>query len=125
MRKSAAVLIGALAVVVVVALVTRARAETVTGQLLDLACYSLNKEHTGNFHPGKGLICAQACAREGFAVGLLTAEGKVYQVTGGLAAANNAKLVPHMTHTVTIAGDVSEKDGMTLVAASDLKMVSR
>jgi hypothetical protein len=123
MRKSAAVLIGAL--VVVVALVTSARAETVTGQLIDLACYSLNKEHTGNFHPGRGLICAQACAREGFAVGLLTTKGKVYQVAGGLAAANNAKLVPHLTHTVTITGDISEKDGITLIAASDLKMVSR
>ena len=125
MRKSAAVLIGALVVIVVVALVTRTGAETVTGQLIDLACYSLNKEHTGNFHPGRGLICAQACAREGFAVGLLMSDGKVYQVAGGLAASNNAKLVPHMTHTVTITGGVSEKDGTTVIAAGDLKMVSR
>jgi hypothetical protein len=125
MHKSAAIVTGALVAVVGGLLVTRARAETVTGRLIDLACYSLNKEHTENAHPGKGLICAQACAREGFAVGLLTAEGKVYQVAGGLAAANNAKLVSHMAHTVTITGDLSEKDGTSVIAASDLKMVSK
>jgi hypothetical protein len=60
---------------------------------------------------------------EGQRVGRLTAGGKVYQVTGGLAAANNAKLVPHMSHTVTVTGDVSERDGLVMIAASDLKMI--
>src|SRR5262245_31671016 len=87
-----------------------ARAETVTGQLVDLYCYAENKALTGSAHPRRGLICAQACAREGFAVGLLTTDGKVYQVAGTLAANNNAMLVPHMSHTVSISGDVSQKD---------------
>ena len=123
MRKAAALLIS---VLFVVALATRAFAatETATGRLIDLACYSLDKEETGNAHK-RGKICAQACAREGFAVGLLTTAGKVYEVTGGLAANTNAKLVPHMGHTVTITGDVSEKDGKTVIVASDLKMISK
>jgi len=102
--------------------------DTLTGKLVDLACYSMNKEETGNVHRGGALICAQACAREGFAVGLLTSSGKVYQVGGGLAADLNAKLVPHMSHTVTIAGDVNEKSGMggmAMITATELKMVSQ
>src|SRR5262249_43316830 len=102
--------------------------ETLTGKLVDLACYSLNKEETGNVHRGRAWNCAQACAREGFPVGLITSSGKVYHVGGGLAADLNAKLVPHMSHTVTITGDVNEKGGMggmPMITATELKMVSQ
>ena len=102
-----------------------AATDTVTGQLIDLACYGQDKANTENAHKGKGMVCAQACAREGFAVGLLTSEGKVYRVAGGLAADNNAKLVPHVAHTVTITGDVSENDGNLVIVANDLKMISK
>ena len=37
----------------------------------------------------------------------------------------NAKLIPHISHTVEITGDVSEKDGKMMIAAADLKMLSR
>ena len=40
---------------------------------------------------------------------LLTSDGKVYQMTGGLAADKNAKLIPHIGHTVEVTGDVTEK----------------
>jgi hypothetical protein len=122
MRKSAAVLISALFVVATAA-PALARSETVTGQVVDLACYTLDKGNTGNMHKGRGYTCAQACAREGFQVGLLASDGKVYVVTGDLAANKNAKLVPHMSHTVTITGDVSEEAGMMTIAASELKMI--
>ena len=128
MRKSA-ILITACAIVLV-GIVTTWRAfaqtQTVTGKLVDLACYSLNKEETANAHRrGAAIICAQACAREGFAVGLLTDTGKVYEVKGGLAANLNAKLVPHMSHTVTISGQIGEADGMAAITADELKMVSK
>jgi hypothetical protein len=105
--------------------------QSITGKLIDLACYRQDKANTGNQHVGKagilggGLICAQACALEGFPVGLLTADGKVYHVTGNLAADNNAKLVPHMAHTVTITGDVNEKAGEMTIAGNDLKMAGK
>lgn len=54
-------------------------------------------------------------------MGLLTPDGKVYQLAGGLAMNKNAKLVPYLGHTVSITGDVQEKDGMQLLAADDLK----
>ena len=100
-----------------------AATETVTGKLIDLACYGQDKANTENEHKGKGMICAQACAREGFSVGLLTTDGKVYRVTGTLAADNNAKLAPHMAHRVTVTGEVSEKAGNLVIVANDLKMI--
>jgi len=30
-----------------------------------------------------------------------------------------------MSHTVTISGDVSQKDGMTVITGRDVKMVSK
>jgi hypothetical protein len=124
MHKSAAVLVGTLLVATIVIPVF-GNIESVTGQLIDLACYSQNKEDTANQHRGKGSICAQACAREGFPVGLLTTDGKVYQVMGELAANSNAKLVPYMGQAVTITGEVKEKDGQMMILGSDLKMVKQ
>jgi hypothetical protein len=100
-----------------------AKTETVKGELVDQACYMKDKKNVGGSHKE----CADTCAKKGQPVAIVTADGKVYQVTGGLAADSNAKLVPHMTHTVEITGDVMEKDGkMTIAAdAGALKMISR
>jgi hypothetical protein len=100
-----------------------AATQTITGQVIDMACYMIDKANTGNTHRSRGYTCAQACAIEGFQVGLLTADGKVYEITGDLAANKNAKLAPHMGHTVTIAGDVTEKEGTRAIASSVLTMV--
>ena len=86
MRKFSAVFIGTLFVCAWTGQVFAAT-ETVTGRVIDLACYGQDKANTENAHKGKGMVCAQACAKEGFAVGLLTTGGKVYRVAGGLAAA--------------------------------------
>ena len=52
-------------------------------------------------------------------------DGKLYQLAGDIVANNNAKAAPHITHTVTITGDVVEKNGILILTASDLKMVSK
>ena len=121
------ILAGLTALGFVVALGTPAfaKTETVTGQLVDLSCYSHDKANTGNDHKGMGATCAEACAKKGQPVALLTSDGKVYQVEGDLAAEKNAKLVPHMAHTVEITGEVaSAGDKMTITAAS-LKMIKK
>lgn len=115
----------AAAFVAVLAMPVFAKTETVTGQLVDTACYSKDKANTGNEHKGMGATCAQDCAKKGTPVALLTSDGKVYQVTGGLAANNNAKLVPHMSHTMEITGDVTEKDGKMMITANDIKMIKK
>jgi hypothetical protein len=122
MRKSAAALIAG-GCMVVWAARGSAKTETLTGQVIDLACYARNKANTGMDH-GRDLDCARACVkREGQPAGLLTTGGKVYQFAGGLAANNNAKIAPHLSHTVTVTGDVTERDGMPMLSASDVKMI--
>jgi len=106
-----------------------AKVEAVKGQLIDQACYKMDKANVGEKHQMKsGPMddCATECAKEGRPVALLTADGKVYQVTGDLAGNKNAKLVPHMTHTVEITGDVTtEADGTMKIAGTSLKMISK
>src|SRR6267142_1174109 len=86
-----------------------AKTETVTGEVISLPCYYENKKNIGK----AGLLCALATVKyEGNPPGLLTADGKVYQLAGGLVANNNAKAVPLLSHTVTVTGDVYEKAGM-------------
>ena len=101
-----------------------AESKSVTGKLVDLACYKADHQDTGNQHVGRGWNCGRSCALEGFPVGVVTSDGKIYQITGDLASHANAKLQPHIGHTVTVTGDVTEKDGLTLISSSDLKMVS-
>ena len=52
--------------------------------------------------------CMIDCAKKGEPVALLTADGKVYRIVGGLAANKNEKLIAHMNHTVEITGDSME-----------------
>ena len=98
-----------------------AKTETVKGEIVDQTCYMKDKKNVGASHKE----CAETCAKKGAPMAVLTAEGKLYQITGALAADNNAKLVPHVTHTVEVTGDVTEKDGKMMIAAETLKMVSR
>ena len=98
-----------------------AKTETVKGEVVDQTCYMKDHKQVGAAHKE----CAETCAKKGAPMALLTSDGKLYQITGGLAADNNAKLVPHITHTVEITGDVAEKDGKMTIAADSLKMVSK
>jgi hypothetical protein len=102
-----------------------AKTETIAGKVIDLYCYSRDNKATGMDHRD-GKECALACVKwEGQPVGLLTADGKVYQLAGDLVAHNNAKVVPHLTHTVTVTGDVVDRDGIMTITASDLTMVKK
>jgi hypothetical protein len=96
---------------------------TVTGHVVCLVCYSRNKANTGADHDS-GRMCAHACIKwEGNPAGVVTTDGKVYQLAGGIVANNNARVLPHIAHTVSVTGDVYEKDGMTMIRADDMKTV--
>jgi hypothetical protein len=106
--------------------------ETITGTVVDLSCYAMNKADRGMHHltqggakpPNVGFECAYSCVRwQGMPAGLLTDDGKVYQIEGGLRANSNAKIAPHLTHRVTITGNVTEVDRVLLIEADDVKMV--
>src|SRR5262249_53029179 len=119
MRNMSAGLIAA-AVVVALGAPACSRTATVTGEVIDQTCYMKDKKNVGASHKD----CAEMCAKKGAQMALLTSDGKVYQITGGLAADSNAKLVPHVTHKVEITGDVTEADGRSTIASDTLKMVS-
>jgi len=97
-----------------------ARSETVTGEVISLSCYFQNKANVGQ----AGLLCAIATVKwEANPAGVLTADGKVYQLAGGLVANNNAKVVPLLGHIVTVTGDVSVKHGMPVISADQAVLV--
>ena len=105
-----------------------AATETVKGKIVDQTCYTKDmKANVGKDHkmPQDVTDCATACAKKGAPMAVLTDDGKLYQITGGLAADMNAKIIPHISHTVEITGDVTEKDGKKMIAANELKMLSR
>jgi hypothetical protein len=124
-------LMAAFAVLAFAALLTApalAATETVTGKVIDQSCYSADKSNTGVDHKmkqGDVKDCAIACATKGRPLALLTTDGKVYTIAGGLAANNNEKLIAHVSHTVAITGDVTTKDGAMSISSDALKMVSR
>ena len=127
MRKMFAVLIAA-AFVLVVGGPAFAKTETVKGQIVDAGCYKMDKSNNGVDHKmpkGDTKDCAIGCAKAGRPMAILTAEGKVYELGGGLAAEKNAKIVPHVGHTVEVTGDVMEQDGKTTITADTLKMISK
>src|SRR5947208_3271096 len=101
----------ALAFVLVTAGPALAKTETIKGQIVDQSCYTKDKvNNVGRDHkmPADTKDCAVACAQKGRPMALLTSDGKVYEIAGGLAENNNAKLVPHIAHTVEITGDTME-----------------
>jgi predicted lipoprotein with Yx(FWY)xxD motif len=99
---------------------------TVTGKVMDEGCSLEAKNGQAMHHEMQDMTeCAIMCAKNGEPLALITSDGKVYRITGGLAANKNAKLIAYVGHTVEITGDVSEKDGKVQIAADALKMVSK
>jgi hypothetical protein len=105
-----------------------AKTETLKGQIVDQSCYAKDMaSNKGVDHkmPADTKDCAIACAKKGAPMALLTSDGKVYTIAGGLAENKNAKLVPHVSHTVEITGDVMNMSGKMMITSDAVKMVSR
>ena len=105
-----------------------AKTETIKGQIVDMACYNADKSNTGVDHKmpkGDTKDCALGCAKAGQPMALLTSDGKVYEISGGLAADKNAKLIAHVSHTVEVTGDVMDHGGKMMISADSLKMISK
>ena len=102
---------------------------TVKGQIVDEACYKMdaanNKGVDHKMPKGDTKDCAIGCAKAGRPMAILTSDGKVYEIAGGLAADKNAKLIAHISHTVEVTGDVMDHDGKMMIMADNLKMISR
>jgi hypothetical protein len=99
----------------------------VTGKLVDQVCYGKEKDSKIKESAAEEAACARACAAKGNPVALVTEKGDIYEVVtlGSLAGKNNAKLVPHMSHTVTLTGDIMDTNGKKMIHATALKVVSK
>jgi hypothetical protein len=92
---------------------------TVTGELISVWCYIQNARNVGD----AGYLCALADLKwEANPPGILTSDGKVYQLAGSALGENNSKAVAYIGKTVTATGDVVEKDGVRIMNASELKV---
>jgi len=107
---------GLVGVLMVSALVSAGEQKTLKGDLVDEKCYTKDHAAKGEDHAD----CAESCARKGMPVALVTADGQVYTVTGTYAANKNEKLMPFLSKTVELKGEVSEKDGKKTVDASSI-----
>jgi len=105
--------------------VASAANQTVTGKVVSISYYGNNKARKGGGLDQK-LSDARASVKwEGMPAGIVTSDGKAYQIMGGLAANNNAKIIDFLGKTVTITGDVSEMNGMTVIKADSAKVAGK
>jgi hypothetical protein len=84
--------------------------QTVTGEVVDLACY-LGHGAQGAGHQG----CAQKCINSGLPVGIKSGD-TLYLAVGSEHGTANAALGPLASKQVTVEGVVTERDGVHLIA---------
>ena len=88
---------------------------TVTGEVLDMACYLDHGAH-GEKHAG----CAEKCISSGLPVGIKNeADGKVYLVIGAHKPMND-QLAAYAAKTVTLKGKAVTRDGINLLENAEL-----
>ncbi len=112
------------AVVMMLATTGFAKPATVKGQVVDEGCgLKEMSEHKGGQHEPSAAMaeCMLDCAKKGEPLALVTADGKVYRITGGLAANKNAKLIAFMNKTVEITGEIGQEDGKVTIASDSIK----
>src|SRR6202011_1622734 len=70
---------------------------TVTGELVDVACYTKDSvKNVGVVHQD----CATLCAMKGEPLAVVTDKGDLYTIVGDLTHDRNAMVAPHMSHRV-------------------------
>lgn len=92
---------------------------SITGEVVDVACY-LKHGARGEGHKA----CAVACAKAGSALGILTADGKLYisLLPDDHKTGPNAILMDHVAHTVTVKGVVRSKGGVNGIMIKSVEM---
>ena len=88
------------------------REVTVKGEVVDVACY-IAQGAKGESHKD----CAEACAKAGGALGILTSDGKLYVslLPDNHSAGPNAILMDHIAQNVEATGYVRSKGGVNAI----------
>lgn len=82
---------------------------TVTGEVLDMACYT---DHGA--HGAKHAACARMCIENGLPVGLKGTNGVTYLLIGEHKPAN-AELAEYAAKTITVQGKFVSRDGINMI----------
>ncbi len=93
---------------------------TVTGEIIDTWCYVTEIMYAeGTAHHQ----CAVWCAVGGIPVSVLGEDGNVYvvlRVEGDATSVNNPKLLTIQSHSVTVDGDLYQRDGVNYLIVSQV-----
>ena len=82
---------------------------TVTGEVLDMACYIAS-----NLSGPEHAECARTCIRNGLPVGIKAPDGKAYLLVGANMPLN-AQLADYAAKTVTVKGIVRRREGFLML----------
>ncbi len=92
-------------------------AQTLTGEVVDLVCYSSHPEN--GIGPGHA-ECAQKCIKSGLPVAIRS-DGALYVALGAGHETANALLAPHGGKIVTVHGNVVERDGVKMIQVKSVE----
>ena len=92
--------------------------DTVSGEVVDLACYLHNPTMKG---PGHGK-CAQTCAKKGIPMGILTNDGKVVLLLENHDSPKPyAEALAKAAQTITVEGESVVQGGMNGIVVEVVK----
>ena len=98
-----------------------AKEMTLQGEVVDVSCYLAHGEKgMGSDH----MSCAEACAKAGGPLGILTKEKKLYVsvLPDDHSAGPNAKLMDHVGHQVKATGIVRSQGGVNGIMITSVEM---
>jgi type 1 fimbria pilin len=100
---------------------SEAKSMKVTGEVVDVSCYLA---HGDGGKGDKHMECAQACAKNGGPLGILTKDGKLYVsvLPDDHKTGPNAILMDHVSHMVTATGVVRSKGGTNGIMITNVEM---
>lgn len=99
---------------------SKAKEKTVMGEVVDISCYLAHGDKaTGADHQG----CAEACAKAGGPLGILTKGGKLYLsvMPDDHKAGPNALLMDYIGQKVSATGMIRAKHGMDGIMISKVE----
>ncbi|MBI6546074.1 MAG: hypothetical protein HY692_04725 [Cyanobacteria bacterium NC_groundwater_1444_Ag_S-0.65um_54_12] len=92
---------------------------TLSGEIVDLVCYQ-----SAGATSGQHSLCARVCALKGGPVGLLTGDGKVYQILpakAGMPVSDD--VLDAIATKVTVTGNVNERGSLPTIAITKITQI--
>ena len=101
----------------------KAKETVLKGEVVEVSCYLAHgKKGMGADHQS----CAEACAKSGSPLGILTKDGNLYVsvLPDDHSTGPNAKLLDHIAHQVEATGIIRKKGGVNGIMITKVEMAS-